>query len=277
MKVATFNVNSIKMRLPIVLDWLAVHAPDILSLQELKGMDFPIDAFQTAGYESFIVPQKAYNGVAILVRSGRVVVDAGTSVITRLPGMEDDESARFIAIRIMAPIPCTVINIYAPNGNPMGTDKYIYKLRWLNALYEYMSGVRARGENVMVMGDFNIIPNDTDAARPDDWRGDALAQPDVRGIYRAMQYLGFMDALKVYGGQGNNPSDFYTFWDYQAGAWPRNNGIRIDHILLTPGLADRVIAAFVDRVPRGLDQPSDHTPVMVEIEEHGVASSLTMG
>lgn len=268
MKCATFNVNSIKMRLPIVLDWLAAHQPDILGIQELKGLDFPVDAFRTAGYDAIVVPQKAYNGVALVV--GPNVVRDTTPPVTQLPGMEDDESARFVAIRITAPVACTVINIYAPNGNPVGTDKYAYKLRWLNALYEYLAAMRARGENAVIMGDFNIIPGDGDAAHPDNWRGDALAQPDVRGIYRAMQYLGFTDALKAHGGKDSNTADLYTFWDYQSGAWPRNNGIRIDHVLVTPALADLVVGAHVDRAPRGGDHPSDHTPVVVEIEDYRV-------
>ena len=274
MKLATFNVNSIKMRAGIVRDWLETHRPDILALQELKGTDFPEPDFKSLGYTSHVVAQKAYNGVAILTRDETVTVDSQPPVLTRLPGMEDDDQARCVVLRIVAPIAMTVINVYVPNGNPVGTDKYAYKLRWLKALCDDMGARRARGENVVVMGDYNIIPEDADSARPEDWRGDALAQPEVRAMYRAMVYAGYIDTLKTYGaGAGDGrPTDQgnYTFWDYQAGAWQRNNGIRIDHILVTPGLADRVQRVWVDRTPRGAEKPSDHTPVGIEIATEGI-------
>ncbi len=288
MKIVTFNVNSIKMRAGIVRNFLAAHDIDVLGLQELKGLEFPIDDFNAAGYTATVVPQKAYNGVAALSRKDRVVMNPDATLI-KLPGMDDDDAARFVSVHITAPIDMTLINIYAPNGNPVGTDKYAYKLRWLNALYDHLVALRRTGRNVAVMGDFNIIPNDDDAARIEDWRGDALAQPEVRALYRAMLYLGFTDALKTKavasnilpltcppkpegrrgkgGGvapEGDGGGDRYTFWDYQAGAWQRNNGIRIDHVLVSPGLADRLVAAHVDRAPRDLPQPSDHTPVVVE-------------
>ncbi len=266
MKIATFNVNSIKMRAGIVHDFLATNDIDVLGIQELKGLEFPEGDFNAAGYTVTVVPQKAYNGVAVLSRSDRVIIDPGAT-LTKLPGMDDDEHARFVSVHITAPINMTLINIYAPNGNPMGTDKYAYKLRWLNALYEHLAALRRAGRNVAVMGDFNIIPDDIDAARIEDWRGDALAQPEVRALYCAMLYLGFTDALKTKSVHAGNSGagDLYTFWDYQAGAWQRNNGIRIDHVLVSPGLADRLVAAHVDRTPRDLLQPSDHTPVVVEL------------
>jgi exodeoxyribonuclease III len=254
MKLMTFNVNSLKMRLPIVLDLLATHAPDVMMLQEIKGTEVPENELRQAGYHVQAVTQKAYNGVATLTRA------PATGMVTRLPGMEDDDQARYVVVDAGG---VRVINIYAPNGNPVGADKYTYKLRWLRALYDELARVRAAGIDAVVAGDFNIIPEPIDAARPGDWQGDALFQDEVRGIYRAILYLGFIDAVRA--AAPSSPDGDYTFWDYQAGAWPRNNGIRIDHVLLTPRLADRLGAVMIDRAPRALEKPSDHTPVVVEL------------
>ena len=257
MKFATFNVNSLKMRLPIVLDWLRTHQPDVLMLQELKGTDLPEMELTGAGYTPHAVPQKAYNGVMTLVRDPAAIVTRKA-----LPGMEDDEHARFIEVTYPHKDNLIVINIYAPNGNPLGTDKYAYKLKWLHCLCDYLAGLRRESRDVLITGDFNIIPEAIDAAHPENWTGDALFQTEVRALYRRILYLGYTDVLRTL-----NPEthDLYSFWDYQAGSWQRNNGIRIDHVLVSPRLADRVIAAGIDRDPRALDKPSDHTPVWVDI------------
>jgi exodeoxyribonuclease III len=252
-KIATFNVNSFKTRLNIVLDWLSTHQPDVLMLQELKGLEVSEDEIKAAGYHLNFVGQKAYNGVAMITREP-------AAVITRaLPGDDSDEQARYIEIDYKG---VRFINIYAPNGNPIDTEKFPYKLNWLKRLYARLCDLRAEQRDCLIAGDFNIIPDDIDAASPKDWAHDALFQPESRALYRAMINLGFTDALRVTHPQ---QTGLYTFWDYQAGAWPRNNGIRIDHILLSPVLADKLTRCEIDKAPRALEKPSDHTPVFCEI------------
>ncbi len=258
MRLITFNVNSLKIRDGVVRDLLATHQPDVMVVQEIKSETLPDNLMQDCGYTQNYVGQKAYNGVATLSRAPARVV------MTGLPGMDDDPQARFLVTE-HAPVrsgagatPLWVANIYAPNGNPVESDKYAYKLRWLRELYDWMVNLRALSRDVVIAGDFNIIPNIDDAARPDDWRGDALFRDEVQGLYRAMLYAGYTDCLVAAGARD------YTFWDYQNGAWPRNNGIRIDHVLATPRMADCLSSAQVDRGPRGGERPSDHTPVVVE-------------
>ena len=252
MKIATFNVNSLKARLPIVLDWLTAHQPDVLMLQEIKGLEIPEAEINAAGYQVQAVTQKTYNGAATLTKSPAVVIK--TSIL------EGDEQARYLEVDYRG---LRLINIYAPNGNPMGTEKFEYKLRWLECLYDRLAELRAARIPFLIAGDFNIIPEEIDAATPKSWENDALFQPQSRAFYRSFINLGLYDALRSI-----NPSaGVYTFWDYQAGAWPRNNGIRIDHILLSPAVADRFINASVDRAPRALEKPSDHTPVLVELDD----------
>lgn len=253
MKLATFNVNSLKMRWPIVKDWLAAHNPNILMIQEIKGTDLPLAEIAAAGYHIQSVTQKAYNGVAALTKIPATVLH------DRLPGMAEDEQARFLSLTYQG---LTIVNIYAPNGNPVGTDKFTYKIKWLNALYDHLSELRRAQQNVIIAGDFNIIPDAIDAAHPENWTGDALFQRESRDLYRAILHLGYTDAVRAL--HPRDPS-LYTFWDYQAGSWQRNNGIRIDHVLLSPYLTDRLVATDIDRGPRALEKPSDHTPVLVEI------------
>lgn len=250
MKFATFNVNSLKARLPIMIDWLAAQRPDVLMLQELKGLELPEAEIAAAGYQVQAVTQKTYNGVATLTRT--VATPVKTSILP------DDDQARYIEVDYNG---VRVINVYAPNGNPLGTDKFTYKLRWLDALYDRLATLRAERVDFLVAGDFNIIPEMVDAATPSAWMNDALFQPEARAAWRSMLNLGLTDAVRTLHPQ----TGVYTFWDYQAGAWPRNNGIRIDHFLLSPALADKLTAADVDRGPRALERPSDHTPVWVEI------------
>lgn len=252
MKIASWNVNSVKARLEHVKSWLALRQPDILMLQELKGLEFPAEIFAEIGYKSAAVTQKAYNGVAILARQEMDVV------LEALPGDEQDVQARYLEVETGG---VRVINIYLPNGNPVGTDKFSYKLAWMERLYKRLAVLRAAEVKFAIGGDFNVIPEDEDCHDPAAWRGDALFQPESRNAYRALLNLGLTDALRAV----NKAAGEYTFWDYQAGAWPRNKGIRIDHFLLAPALADRLADCVIDREPRGWEQPSDHTPIIVEI------------
>ncbi len=252
MRIASWNVNSIKARLPHVTDWLAAQQPDVLLLQELKGLDFPFDHFRKAGYHGAAVPQKAYNGVAILSRAP-ITIKA-----ENLPGDPADEQARYIEADIGG---WRVINIYAPNGNPVDSDKFTYKLGWLARLKTRLAGLRAAETPVVIGGDFNIIPEDKDCHDPAAWRDDALFRPESRQKLRALLNLGFTDALRVHDSRAAQ----YTFWDYQGGAWPANKGIRIDHFLLSPQAADKLARCVIDSAPRGREKASDHTPIIVEL------------
>lgn len=252
MKIATWNVNSIKTRLEHVRNWLAANKPDVLMLQELRGLEFPAPTFKELGYESAAVPQKSYNGVAILARHKI------ETVLTALPGDKADEQARYLEADING-IRC--INIYLPNGNPVDSEKFAYKLAWMDRLKKRLAELRADEVPVAIGGDFNLIPEDIDCYDPVLWSGDALFRPESRAKFRAMLYLGYTDAFRV----NNTQAQQYTYWDYQAGAWPANKGIRIDHFLLSPALTDRMKSCVIDTAPRGLDKASDHTPVIVEI------------
>jgi exodeoxyribonuclease-3 len=220
-------------------------------LQELKGTDFPQEIFAGLGYQAHYVGQKAYNGVATLTRQPAELVDRHV--------LPDDDQARFLHVVCGG---VHLVNIYAPNGNPMDSDKFPYKLRFLDALLERMQHWRAIRQTTLIAGDYNIIPAEIDAANIDDWRHDALFAKASRDRFRHMLHLGYTDILRV---QHQGPG-IYTFWDYQAGAWPRDLGIRIDHLLATPDLTDRLVAAGVDRSPRALDKPSDHTPVFARFD-----------
>jgi len=255
MKLATWNVNSVKMRAAAVVDWLGEHAPDVLALQEIKceTAAFVADAFHAAGYAHVLpIGQKSYNGVAMISRRPFEVMHSA------LPGDATDIQARYAEIKINN---LHIINIYAPNGNPLGTEKFTYKLAWLVRLEDHLRELMNANTPFIVMGDFNIIPEDRDCYDPIAWQGDALFQQESRAAFRRLINLGLTDAVRMF-----HPQDeIYTFWDYQAGAWARNYGIRIDHILLSPTAADRCTGAAVDKSPRGRDQPSDHVPVWVEL------------
>lgn len=252
MKIASWNVNSVKSRLSHVKDWLAASNPDILMLQELKGLEFPAADFAALGYKSAAVPQKAYNGVALLSRHDiKVELEA-------LPGDPADEQARYLEATING---LRVINIYAPNGNPVGTEKFSYKLAWLDRLKARLEDLRRQEAPVAIGGDFNIIPEGKDCHDPAVWINDALFRLESRRKFRAMLNCGYTDAFRVL----NDAPGQYTFWDYQAGAWQRNKGIRIDHFLLSPVVADRLTGCTIDKEPRGRDKASDHTPIIVEL------------
>jgi exodeoxyribonuclease-3 len=255
MKLATWNVNSIKIRAPAAAAWLTEHAPDVLLMQELKceTAAFPAEAFRAAGYEHIsAVGQKSYNGVAVVSKRKFDVLHEA------LPGDAGDAQARYQEVCING---LHIINIYAPNGNPLGTEKFPYKLAWLARLQARLEILTRENKSFIVMGDFNIIPEDRDCYDAAAWMGDALFQPESRAAYRRMINLGLTDAIRMFA-----PTEhLYTFWDYQAGAWQRNHGIRIDHILMSPAAADRCIAAGIDKSPRGREQPSDHVPVWVQL------------
>lgn len=254
--VATWNVNSIKARLPLVLEWLEKHKPDTLMLQEIKCKTetFPAEDFLPLGYTSSVWGQAAYNGVATLSRK------QPHSILNTLPGFETDMQARFQQLEIED---WTLINIYAPNGNPLGTEKFSYKQEWAQHLYLHSKNLLNERRKFLIAGDFNIIPELLDARHPENWRHDALFQPESRQCFRSLCNLGMTDTYRsLYPDQEHA----YTFWDYQAGSWQRDNGIRIDHILTSPKGADNLVKCCIDTEPRAKERPSDHTPIVAVFE-----------
>ena len=261
MRIATWNVNSVNARLETVLAWFESAAPDVAVLQEIKCLDekFPTEAFERLGYNVAVHGQKTYNGVALLSKFPLEDVRKGLPL---LPGDEVDEQARYIEAVIAAPTPVRMVGIYLPNGNPIGTEKFAYKLAWMKRLHAHAQGLLALEEPLVIAGDYNVIPEAEDVANPEAWLGDALFQPESRAAFRALRNLGFTDAyMQVDGAPGG-----YTFWDYQAGAWPRNLGIRIDHLLLSPQAADRLAGVAIHRDERDTEKPSDHVPVVAELD-----------
>ncbi|MFQ5957791.1 MAG: exodeoxyribonuclease III [Alphaproteobacteria bacterium] len=256
MKIATWNVNSIKARLPRVLEWLADAAPDIALLQEIKtiGEDFPGLEIGDLGYNVAVCGQKTYNGVAILAK--RPIED----VIAVLPGDDKDSQARYIE-GVVGDL--RVASIYLPNGNPVDSAKFPYKLSWMERLHERVRDLLAFEEAFVLGGDYNVAPTDDDVYDPDAWADDALCRPESRARFRAMLYLGLTDAYRAL----HADARAYTYWDYQKGRWQRDEGLRIDHLLLSPQAADRLDACDIDRKPRGKERASDHTPVWCEIRE----------
>lgn len=252
MKIAIWNVNSVKARAEHVATWLGQQQPDALMIQELKGLEFDAPAFEKIGYSSLYMGQKAYNGVAILTKT------PATLILNKLPGDESDEQARYIEVDYNG---VRLINIYAPNGNPVDSEKFPYKLAWLARLRERLAELRRDDIPFLIGGDFNIIPEERDCYDPKVWINDALFRLESRQAFRAIINLGLTDAFRVH----NQHAQQYTFWDYQAGAWPQNKGIRIDHFLLSPLIADKLINCAIDKEPRGWDKASDHTPVLLEI------------
>lgn len=253
MKIASWNVNSINARLDHVKTWLGVEKPDVLMIQELKGENFAAGEFSALGYNAAAVGQKTYNGVATLS------LHPVETLLTKLPGDDADKQARYLETRIQG---IRFINIYLPNGNPVGTEKFTYKLNWMDRLHARIAELRLNGEDFVLAGDFNVIPENRDCHDPAAWINDALFRPESRRAFRRLVNLGLTDAFRVFHDDGGH----YTFWDYQNGAWPRNHGIRIDHILLSPGLADRLRISMIDRAPRGLEKASDHTPILAVLD-----------
>jgi len=252
--ITSWNINSLKARRTHVDNYLRDPAPDILMVQELKGLDFPpAQDFQNLGYHTAAVPQKAYNGVAVFSKTPIEIIN------TRLPGDETDEQARYIEFETNN---MRLINVYCPNGNPVGTEKYTYKIAWMNRLKVRLKRLLDTNIPFIIGGDFNVIPEPKDCYDPNAWKDDALFRLETRQIYREILNLGLTEAFRTF----NNAPEQYTFWDYQAGAWPKNNGIRIDHFLLSPCMADRLQNCTIDKKPRALEKPSDHTPITIEID-----------
>ena len=258
MRIATWNVNSIRLRLDNTLAWLAERQPDIVCLQEIKCQDeqFPREAFEQLGYNVAVHGQKGFNGVAVLSRLPFDEVTSG------LPGGDGDVQSRFIEVVVSTPQGVVrVCGIYLPNGNPVDTEKYPYKLEWMARLKAHIANRLAYEEPLVVCGDYNVIPEPEDAANPAAWAGDALFLPQTRAAFREIVNLGMTDALRA----TTQAPGLYSFWDYQAGAWQRNNGIRIDHLLLSPQAADRLKATGIDKHVRGWEKPSDHVPVWADL------------
>lgn len=259
MKLATWNVNSVKVRIEAARDWLREANPDVVCLQEIKTTDdaFPADAFESLGYNCAVHGQKSYNGVAIL--SKRPMED----VTPRLPGGDGDDHARYIEAVVTGERGVVrVASIYAPNGNPIGTDKFKYKLAWMERLTQHARDLLALEEPVALMGDINVIPTADDCYDPRAWETDALFQPETRAAFRRLEYLGYTEAFRACHAETHQ----YSFWDYQAGAWNKDHGIRIDHILLSPQAADHLKHCGIDKYVRGREKPSDHVPVWCEVD-----------
>lgn len=258
MKIATWNVNSVKARLDTVTAWLKDFEPDVVCFQEIKTEDasFPREAFESLGYNCAVHGQKTYNGVAIL--SKRPLED----MQLRLPEGDGDDHARYM--EAVVPHKHSVVrvaSVYAPNGNPIGTEKFTYKLAWLKRLRAHAKRLLAQEEPFALMGDFNVIPTPDDCHDPKAWENDALYQPESRAGLRTIVNLGLTDAFRACHAEPHR----YTFWDYQAGAWQKDHGIRIDLILLSPQAADLLKTSGIDRRVRGWEKPSDHVPVWCEL------------
>ena len=258
MKIATFNINGIKARLPALLDWLDEAQPDVALLQEIKSVDegFPREPFEERGYNVETHGQKSFNGVAILSKLPLEDVKRG------LPGDDADEQARWIEATVVGKTAIRLCGLYLPNGNPCPGPKYDYKLAWMKRLEARARDLLAAEEPALMAGDYNIIPQDEDAKRPEVWQEDALARPESRAAFRRIVNLGFTEAFRA---RTRGPGH-YSFWDYQAGAWNRDDGIRIDHFLLTPQCADLLIDCKIDKDIRAREKPSDHVPVWVELD-----------
>jgi exodeoxyribonuclease-3 len=259
MKIASFNINGVKARLPALLGWLAEAAPDVALLQEIKSVDetFPRTEIEDLGYNVETHGQKGFNGVAILSKHPIEDVSRG------LPGDDTDEQARWIEATVAgAKRTVRVCGLYLPNGNPAPGPKFDYKLAWMERLEARARALLASEEVALMAGDYNVIPEPRDAENPDKWIEDALFLPESRAAFRRIVNLRFHDTIR----ETTQADHVYSFWDYQRGAWERNDGIRIDHILLTPQAADRLIAAGIDSTVRGREKPSDHVPVWVDLD-----------
>jgi exodeoxyribonuclease III len=254
-RIVTWNVNGSRARLPRMLEFLAEAAPDIVLLQEIKATEetFPRGPIEDLGYNVAIQGQKSFNGVAILAK--QPIED----VVTELPGDAEDPQARYIEAFVGD---LRVASIYLPNGNPAPGEKYDYKLGWMARLVRHARGLLSQDEAVVLGGDYNVIPEDEDCHDPVAWADDALCLPDTRRKFRALVYLGYTDAFRAL----NSEPHAYSFWDYQRGAWQKDFGVRIDHLLLSPQAADRLAASGIDRGPRGREKASDHTPVWCELD-----------
>ena len=258
MKIATFNINGIKARAEALPAWLRLAEPDVVLLQEIKSTDeaFPHEVLDGLGYTVLTHGQKSFNGVAILSRLPLEDVTRG------LPGDDSDDQARWIEATVIGRRAVRVCGLYLPNGNPAPGPKYDYKLAWMERMRARAAALLRTEEPLVFAGDYNVIPQDEDAAKPDSWREDALALPQTRAAFRRIVNLGLTDAFRArVAGPGQ-----YSFWDYQAGAWQKNNGIRIDHLLLSPQAADLLRDTGIDKDVRAGEKPSDHVPVWIDLD-----------
>ncbi len=258
MKIASFNINGIKARLPALLDWLTESASDVAVLQEIKSVDeaFPREEIEALGYQVETHGQKSFNGVAILSKLPLEDIRRG------LPGDDSDEQARWIEATVVGDThACRICGLYLPNGNPAPGPKYDYKLSWMKRLKARAAELMADEMPALMAGDYNVIPQAEDASSPSDWEKDALYMPQTREAFRSILNLGFTEAFRA---RDPRPGQ-YTFWDYQAGAWQRNYGIRIDHFLLTPQCADLLKDCQIDKDIRARTKPSDHVPIWVDL------------
>lgn len=256
--IATWNVNSLKARLDHLSTWLEKSEPDIVVLQEIKMQEeaFPAMEIQALGYKTAVKGQKTYNGVAILSKGDIEVT------IDHLPGNDDDQQARYLEARTMG---LRVGAIYLPNGNPIEdgcSEKFLYKLNWMARLLERAKVLLQTEEPVILAGDYNVVPDDGDVYAPERWVDDALCRPESRSAFRQLLYLGYTDAIRA----TSSETGRYTWWDYRAGNWQKNFGLRIDHLLLSPQATDLLIDAGIDKEPRGWEKPSDHTPVWIKLK-----------
>jgi len=262
MKIATWNVNSVKARLPLLTRWLDQFKPDVALLQEIKCIEgeFPLLELSGLGYQAELVGQKSYNGVAVLSRLPMTVVQRGlpeahAAGLDRAP----DQQARYLEVEIEG---LRIASLYLPNGNPVAdAEKYAYKLAWMERLCEHAAKLLAAEIPFVLGGDYNICPTDDDVYDPKGWRDDALCRLESRARFRRLVNLGLTDAFRAIDGKPHR----YSFWDYQAGRWHRDEGLRIDHLLLSPQAADRLLASGIDKTPRGWERASDHTPVWCEL------------
>ena len=253
MKLATWNVNSLKVRLPHLLDWLATNPLDVICLQETKCEDknFPLDELQATGYHCAFSGQKTYNGVAILSREPASDIQIG------IPGF-DDEQKRVIAATFNG---IRVIDVYIPNGSEVGSDKYQYKLRWLDALHDWLKEELVKYPKLALLGDYNIAPEDRDVYDPQAWEGNVLVSEPERTKFQGLLQLGLCDSFRLF----EQPEKSYSWWDYRMMAFRRNMGLRIDHILVSEALVAQCKSCVIDKTPRKLERPSDHTPVVLEL------------
>ncbi|MBU0779113.1 exodeoxyribonuclease III [Loktanella salsilacus] len=257
MKIATFNINGVKARIEELTTWLQDSAPDVALLQEIKSVDdgFPRQIIEDLGYNVETHGQKGFNGVAILSKLPLEDVTRG------LPGDDEDEQARWIEATVVGDVAVRLCGLYLPNGNPAPGPKFDYKLAWMDRLHARAKDLLTQEMPALMAGDYNIIPQAEDAARPDAWREDALFRSDSRAAFRRIVNLGFTEGFRA---RTSGPGH-YSFWDYQAGAWNKNDGIRIDHILMTPQCADLMRDCYIEKDLRGREKPSDHVPVWVDL------------
>ena len=254
MRIATWNVNSLNVRLPHVLSWLDEHAPDVLMLQETKLTDdrFPVEALRNAGYHAVFAGQKTYNGVAILSR------ESPSDVLREFPTVTD-EQRRTIAATVAG---VRVVNLYVVNGQSVGSDKYDYKLRWLGEVTEHLGAEIRANEHTVVAGDFNIAPEDRDVHDPEEWKDSILCSGPERDALASITALGFVDSFRLF----EQPERSFSWWDYRAAAFRRNRGLRIDLLLASNGLANQCTSCRIDRDERAKERPSDHVPVVAEFD-----------